>query len=279
MNKSLQSPPLEGSPLGSPRTVAATSRLVREMFAAVATRYDFLNHFLSAGLDLSWRRATARALREPLSHPDSVALDICCGTGDLAFALRRVSAGKVFAADFCQPMLERAKVKLHNVFRPVSFMGADALCLPFNSGSVDVIASAFGFRNLANYESGLCEMRRVLKPGGTLAILEFSRVRWPLFGPLFRLYFAHVLPLIGTWVSGVAGPYQYLHNSASRFPDQETLAATMRRSGFVNVRYLNFMGGVAALHLAEKGAAGGAAGQEELRYDGTRPSGGQKPKT
>ncbi|HEX5482028.1 MAG TPA: ubiquinone/menaquinone biosynthesis methyltransferase [Terriglobia bacterium] len=264
MNKSLQSPPLEGSPLGSPRTVAATSRSVREMFAAVAPRYDFLNHFLSAGLDLSWRRAAAKAVREPLARLDSVALDICCGTGDLAFALRRVSAGKIFAADFCQPMLEQAKAKSRNTSRPVSLMSADALSLPVRNGSVDVITSAFGFRNLASYELGLREIHRALKPGGVLAILEFSHVRWPLFGPLFRLYFAHVLPRVGTWVSGIRGPYQYLHNSASRFPDQETLAETMRRSGFVKVRYLNFMGGVAALHFAEKGEAEGPAGQEEI---------------
>lgn len=255
MNKSAESPMLEGSPLGSPHDINATSRSVRKMFEAVAPRYDFLNHFLSAGLDLSWRRMTAKALREPLSRPDSVALDVCCGTGDLAFALRRMSAGKVLAADFCQPMLRQAKAKMRHVLRPVSLLGADTLSLPLDDGSVDVVTSAFGFRNLANYELGLREMRRVLKSGGTLAILEFSHVQWPLFGPLFRVYFARVLPRIGTWISGVAGPYQYLHNSASRFPDQETFAEMMRHSGFLNVHYRNLMGGVAALHLGEKSEA------------------------
>jgi demethylmenaquinone methyltransferase/2-methoxy-6-polyprenyl-1,4-benzoquinol methylase len=240
--------PLEGSPLGSPSEIDSTARAVREMFEAVTPRYDFLNHFLSAGFDVYWRRATARALRTTLSEPGSLALDVCCGTGDLAFALRRVAAGTVFGADFCQPMLQRARHKLATAAGPVVFLGADALELPFRDHSVDVIASAFGFRNLANYALGLREMLRVLKPGGVIAILEFSRVRWPVFGPLFRLYFAYILPRLGTWISGTRGPYQYLYDSASRFPDQETLAKAMRRAGFVNVRYENLLGGVAALH-------------------------------
>jgi demethylmenaquinone methyltransferase/2-methoxy-6-polyprenyl-1,4-benzoquinol methylase len=245
-------PPLEGSPLGSPSEVASTARSVREMFEAVTPRYDFLNHFLSAGFDVYWRRITARTLRRTLSQPDSVALDVCCGTGDLAFALRRLAAGKVLGADFCQPMLQRARHKLQTAAGPVAFLGADALDLPFRDHSVDVIASAFGFRNLANYALGLREMLRVLKPGGVIAILEFSRVRWPVFGPLFRLYFAHVLPRLGAWISRTRGPYQYLHESASRFPDQETLAKTMRRAGFTNVSYRNLLGGVAALHQGAK---------------------------
>jgi len=249
------SQPLAGSPLGSPTDIASTARSVREMFEAVAPHYDLLNHLLSAGLDLSWRRSTAYALRKALAKPGSIALDVCCGTGDLAFALRRFSRGRVLAADFCQPMLQRASLKLrHPSLNPVSLLGADALSLPFADNSIDVITSAFGFRNLANYSAGLREMQRVLKPGGILAILEFSHVRWPVFGPLFRLYFARVLPRIGTWISGVSGPYQYLHDSASRFPDQTALEKILWDSGFAKVRYRNFMGGVAALHLAEKTA-------------------------
>src|SRR5579863_8335662 len=143
--------PLEGSPLGSPANVSSTARSVREMFESVAPRYDFLNHFLSAGMDLIWRRMTAHALRQSLSKPDSIAVDVCCGTGDLAFALRRVSKGKVFAADFCPPMLERAKSKLRRSSKSIRFLGANTLSLPFRDRSLDVIASAFGFRNLANY--------------------------------------------------------------------------------------------------------------------------------
>ncbi|MGH9406880.1 MAG: bifunctional demethylmenaquinone methyltransferase/2-methoxy-6-polyprenyl-1,4-benzoquinol methylase UbiE [Terriglobia bacterium] len=264
-------PTLEGSPLGSPQNVASASRSVREMFESVAPRYDFLNHFLSAGMDIAWRRAAARALREALGTTGSTALDVCCGTGDLALELQRVSRGRVIGADFCQPMLRRAERKLarrtSRRWRDItSFMGADALSLPFRDQTFDVIASAFGFRNLANYELGLCEMRRVLKPGGVIAILEFSRVRWPIFGRLFGLYFAHVLPLLGTWLSGVRGPYQYLHDSVSGFPDQETLAARMRTAGFSDVSFRNLMGGVAALHTGQKCRIDSEASRPELAF-------------
>lgn len=228
--------------------VASTSRSVRDMFGVVAPRYDFLNHFLSAGFDVAWRRAAARAVREPLSKPGAIALDVCCGTGDLAAALRRVAAGSVIAADFCAPMLSRARSKFHQGPAGVRLLAADTLSLPFRDGSVDVVASAFGFRNLANYALGLREMRRVLKPGGCVAILEFSRVEWPVFGPLFRFYFAHILPRVGTWLSGVAGPYQYLHDSVSRFPAQAAFAEAMRQAGFARVHYKNLLGGIAALH-------------------------------
>lgn len=245
--------PLEGSPLGSPDEIAATSRAVQEMFGVVAPRYDFLNHFLSAGMDTAWRRVTARAVAAQLSNPNSVALDVCCGTGDLAFALRRVAKGRVFGADFCLPMLRRAGLKRSRDAGRAAFLAADTLSLPFGDRSVDVIASGFGFRNLANYALGLAEMRRVLKPGGALAVLEFSRVRWPIFGPAFRFYFARILPVIGSALSGASGPYQYLHDSASRFPDQEAFATMIRDAGFSGVTYRNLTGGVAAIHLGRRG--------------------------
>ena len=132
------------------------------------------------------------------------------------------------------------------------FLEADTLALPFADEFLDVATIAFGFRNLASYVSGLREIRRVLKPQGILAILEFSQVRWPVFGPFFRFYFRHMLPKIGTWIAGVRGPYQYLHDSVSKFPNQEALSALLCAEGFQNVRHVNFTGGVAALHLAEK---------------------------
>jgi demethylmenaquinone methyltransferase / 2-methoxy-6-polyprenyl-1,4-benzoquinol methylase len=246
--------PLEGSPLGQPDDLVSTARSVRSMFEAVAPRYDFLNHFLSGGFDIYWREIAARSLREALASADSVVLDICCGTGDLALALRRIAAGMVLGADFCRPMLERAQQKTQRHSKSVIYLGADALELPLADRSVDAVTSAFGFRNLANYALGLREMLRVLKPGGTTAILEFSHVEWPVFGPLFRFYLAHMLPRLGSWISGVDGPYQYLHDSVSRFPSQELLAKAMRRAGFINVRYRNFLGGVAALHQGERPA-------------------------
>ncbi len=250
MSDRAQRPPA-GSPPGSRDDPASTARQVREMFAAVAPRYDFLNHFLSLGRDIAWRRATARALREVLAKPGSVALDVCCGTGDLSAALARYSAGVVIGTDFCHPMLRRAGEKFPPS-RGVFFLEADTLLLPFSDSSLDVVSVAFGFRNLADYARGLDEMRRVLRPEGHLAILEFSRVGWPILGSLFRFYFHRVLPRLGTWISGVAGPYQYLPDSVSRFPDQESLAAALREAGFRNVRYRNFSGGIAALHLGHK---------------------------
>lgn len=231
------------------------------MFAAVAWRYDLLNHLLSLGLDFGWRRTAARALRDALSRPGSVAADVCCGTGDLALALSRFSAGTVIGADFCYPMLQRALRKgSHSVLGDgktraqshVVFLGADALSLPFPDNSLDLVTSAFGFRNLANYEMGLQEILRILRPGGFVGILEFSQVQWPVFGPMFRFYFRALLPRIGDRISGLRGPYRYLHDSVTRFPDQKALATMMGRAGFASVRYQNLMGGVAALHIGNK---------------------------
>lgn len=257
-----------GSPLGSPDDPAGTGRAVRDMFSAIAHRYDFLNHFLSLGRDIAWRRAAAQAMRDVVARPGSVALDLCCGTGDLALELAGVSRGKVLGADFCRPMLVLAAKKTADAAPPASskangsglrqefsspiFLEADALALPFADGSLDLVTSAFGFRNLANYRRGLEEIRRVLKPGGLVAILEFSRVRWPVFGPVFRFYFRHVLRRLGTMISGVEGPYQYLPESVAKFPDQEQLAAALGQAGFGKVWYRNFSGGVAALHVGEK---------------------------
>jgi len=220
------------------------------MFSAVAPRYDLANHLLSLGRDIAWRKATAETLRSILERPDSKVADVCCGTGDLAFELERYSAGRVFGTDFCRPMLRLARRKACR--RSTLFLEADTLALPFPDEFLHAATIAFGFRNLASYPLGLREMRRVLKPRGTLAILEFSEVRWPVFGPFFRFYFRRMLPTIGTWISRVRGPYQYLHDSVSKFPNQQALSDLLRAEGFQNVRYANFTGGVAALHLAEK---------------------------
>jgi len=244
--------PGQGSPLGSGRDEATTSAAVRGMFASVAHRYDFLNHFLSVGRDIAWRRATARALQDVLARPGSRVADLCCGTGDLSFCLAGRSQGVVMGADFCHPMLVIARGKAGAQGRRVHFLEADALHLPFGDGALDAVTSAFGFRNLANYDHGIEEMRRVLKPGGRVAILEFSRVSWPVFGPLFRFYFRRVLPRIGTWISGVEGPYRYLPDSVAKFPEQDALAEKLRAAGFHKVSYVNFTGGVAALHVGER---------------------------
>jgi demethylmenaquinone methyltransferase / 2-methoxy-6-polyprenyl-1,4-benzoquinol methylase len=259
-----------GSPLGSAERPQETARAVQDMFARVAHRYDFLNHLLSARFDLWWRRVAARDLREILERPDSMAADLCCGTGDLTFAFARYSRGLVVGADFCHPMLlvarqKRSRLASKAAHQPVSgrngglartrFIEADTLRLPFRDQSLNLASMAFGFRNLASYDDGLREIHRTLRPGGVIAILEFSRMQWPVLGPLFRLYFHHILPVIGTLVSGESGPYNYLPGSVKNFPDQEALALALSERGFVNVRYRNFLGGIAALHIGVKAGA------------------------
>lgn len=257
-----------GSPIGLTGQPQDTARAVQSMFARVAPRYDFLNHLLSARFDVWWRRVTAREVREILERPDSVAADLCCGTGDLTFAFARYSRGVVVGSDFCHPMLVVAGQKrsrrasaagppndgLDGLAR-TRFIEADTLQLPFRDQSLDLASMAFGFRNLASYEDGLREIHRTLRTGGAIAILEFSHMQWPVLGPLFRFYFQHILPLIGTVVSGESGPYQYLPSSVKNFPDQEALARALREHGFVSVRYRNFLGGIAALHIGVKASS------------------------
>ncbi len=211
---------------------AAASRQVREMFSRIAPRYDLLNHALSFRRDVVWRRRVAARFREVLERPDARVLDLCCGTGDLtlAFAGESRSAGKssgaaLFSADFAHPMLVRASEKMHARNISAGLLEADALTLPFADGAFDLVATAFGFRNLANYETGLRELRRVLRPNGSLAILEFAEPRSAVFGSMFRFYFHRILPRIGGLISGNAQAYGYLPNSVARFPRPATWRA------------------------------------------------------
>src|SRR6516225_6779535 len=160
-------------PEGAKSELEASQR-VREMFTRIAPRYDLLNHLLSAQMDRSWRARTAREVQQILERADAVVLDLCCGTGDLALALKRKGRARILGADFSHPMLVRAvrKASTANGNSPICFLEADALQLPFPNESCDLVTAAFGFRNLANYEEGLQEIVRVLKPGATLAILD-----------------------------------------------------------------------------------------------------------
>jgi len=231
------------------------ARRVREMFARIAKRYDLLNHLLSGNTDKRWRRLVAKRLREVLSVEGARALDVACGTGDLALALARETGARVVGTDFCRPMLEIAARKaLANVSSEIPFVEGDALRLPFAERSFDAATIAFGLRNLSNVEVGLGELWRVLRPGGRAAILEFSRPVVPGFRALFQFYFTRVLPRLGGTLSGSRGAYEYLPDSVSRFPDQKRLAEMMREAGFVSVEYKNLTGGVAALHLGTRPA-------------------------
>lgn len=241
------------------RDEAEAARRVREMFGAIAGRYDFLNHLLSFSCDRWWRRKTARRVRDKLRAGARV-LDICCGTGDLAFSIEKAaqsgtgSGAEIFGADFVHPMLVRAREKAARRESRARFVAADALRLPFADAALDLVAVAFGFRNLANYADGIAELRRVLRPGGTLAILEFAEPRGAFFGRLYRFYFQKILPVVGGLVSGNRRAYGYLPASVARFPSPEKLAEQLRAAGFAPVGFERWMGGIVALHLAERGA-------------------------
>ena len=217
------------------------------MFAGIAGRYDLLNHLLSGNTDRRWRRLVADRLRPALT-PGARALDVACGTGDLSIAISEAGEAQVFGVDFCRPMLDLAAQKASGGERAIPFIEGDALRLPFADESFEVVTIAFGLRNLSSVEGGLRELRRVLRPGGRAAILEFSRPVLPGFRALFRFYFRRVLPRIGGIISGSRGAYEYLPDSVSRFPDQMGLAALMREVGFEEVAYRNLTGGIAALH-------------------------------
>jgi demethylmenaquinone methyltransferase / 2-methoxy-6-polyprenyl-1,4-benzoquinol methylase len=224
---------------------------VRDMFARVAHHYDLANHLLSFNIDRLWRAHTARRLGPLLERPGARALDICCGTGDLLLALERAGRASVLGSDFCHPMLAAAGAKIRGRGRTALLFASDALRLPLPGASLDLLTVAFGFRNLANYASGLAEFRRVLKPGGTAAILEFSQPRNAAFAVIYNFYSRWILPRIGGALSGSGEAYRYLHDSVRRFPAAPQLADDMRRQGFVNVRYEYLTGGIVALHLGQ----------------------------
>lgn len=222
---------------------------VREMFSNIAGRYDVLNHLLSANVDKSWRRLVAERVKQKLPSSHALVLDVACGTGDLSQTLFESTGARVVGTDFCRPMLSIAAEKLHHNIRLIE---SDALHLPFADCSFDVVTIAFGLRNLSSVENGLVEMRRVLKPGGWMAVLEFSKPSNKILRAVFGVYFTRLLPLMGGVISGSRSAYTYLPASVSRFPDQSELLQMMQQAGFSQVSYENLTGGIAALHLAGK---------------------------
>jgi demethylmenaquinone methyltransferase / 2-methoxy-6-polyprenyl-1,4-benzoquinol methylase len=252
--------PLPGTRPEGTRDEREAAARVRDMFTRIAPRYDFLNHLLSFSLDRIWRRRTAGHFSHILRRPDARILDLCCGTGDLAFALARaqsralglVRRKPILGSDFVEAMLVRAREKARNDPHAPAFAAGDALRLPFSDASFDLVTTAFGFRNLANYEDGLREFARVLKQGGELGILEFTE---PGSGPLagtFRFYFRHILPRIGAAISGNSEAYAYLPNSVKKFPSPPELATLMERCGFADVRIASWNFGTVILHSARR---------------------------
>ena len=250
-------PKSPGAGAASTRDEQDISQAVQSMFDGIAPRYDLLNHVLSANVDRIWWKRTARIFASILRNPDSAVLDMCCGTGDMTLALlrQRPANGKpVVALDFSHEMLERAKEKFASpefANFGVITMEADALHMPLPDNSIDLITTAFGFRNLANYEAGLREIARVLRPGAQVGILDFNEPGG-LFGKIYSVYFRHILPRIGRTLSGASAPYEYLPHSVHRFPKPEEMLAMMRACGFVQATWIPYTFGIAGLYRAVK---------------------------
>ena len=241
---------------------ASAAQAVRQMFDAIAPRYDLLNHVLSANVDRLWWRRTARRFRAVLADPDASVLDVCCGTGDMTLALLKLrprGARPVLAADFARGMLSRGAQKFaaRKPGEPGAVaIEADALHLPLPSGSLDLIVTAFGFRNLANYEAGLREFHRVLKPGGQLGILDFSEPGG-LLGKAYAVYFRRVLPAIGRAICGPVsrgkdGPYSYLPRSVGNFPPPAEMLKLMQATGFAQCAWQPYTFGIAGLYTGKR---------------------------
>ncbi len=257
-------PVIGAAPAGADDPDAA-ARAVREMFASIAPRYDLLNHVLSCNVDRLWWRRTARTFAPILAQADARVLDLCCGTGDMTFALRKQagdstaqgSTPQICGADFSHAMLQRARMKsLDKISQdgnsPVPhWIEADALRLPFPDRHFALVTSAFGFRNLADYDAGLREIARVLRPGGECGILDFGEPKG-VIGHFYRFYFKQILPRVGTLLSGVRGPYAYLPNSVERFPEPQEMLARMRAAGFRQASWTPYTFGIAGLYRGKK---------------------------
>ena len=227
---------------------------VQQMFDTIAPRYDLLNHVLSVGIDRWWWLRAARAVRPILIRPEAIVVDLCCGTGDMTLALlkhrpKQSGEAPILAIDFSHNMLSRGAQKFapHNII-PIE---ADALHLPLADNSVDLVTSAFGFRNLSNYEEGLAELHRVLRPNGQIAILDCNQPDG-LTGALYSLYFKKILPRIGGLISGDSGAYSYLPASVERFPRPPRMKQLITQAGFSNARWTGYTFGTAGLYQATK---------------------------
>jgi demethylmenaquinone methyltransferase/2-methoxy-6-polyprenyl-1,4-benzoquinol methylase len=232
----------------------SAAHAVRQMFDEIAPRYDLLNHVLSMSVDRLWWRRTARTFSHILSRGDVRVLDLCAGTGDMSVALRAIAEkangnAAICALDFSHPMLQHGLAKYGaKKIQPVE---ADALQLPLADNSLDLVVSAFGFRNLANYDAGLREIFRVLKPAGEVGILDFSEPGG-LLGKLYGFYFRRVLPRIGALISGVRSAYEYLPASVHKFPLPQQMLARMEAAGFKEASWSPYTCGVAGLYRARK---------------------------
>ncbi len=236
-------------------TEADAANHVRSLFDGIAPSYDRLNHLLSFGLDRFWWHDTARRFADILAQPHAHVLDICCGTGDMTAALmkrRPAAAEPLTGLDFSAAMLGRARKKY--AASNVRWMEGDAMHLPFADSSFDLVTAAFGFRNLANYEAGLREIARVLRPGGTLGILECNQPTG-FKGFLYNLYFHGILPIVGGLLSGARAAYRYLPASVARFPRPPQMLRMMAEAGFTGNSWHGYLFDAAGLYQGRKTAA------------------------
>jgi demethylmenaquinone methyltransferase/2-methoxy-6-polyprenyl-1,4-benzoquinol methylase len=264
MNQEMNQRIVGAAPAGVPDRESA-AQAVREMFTLIAPRYDLLNHVLSFNIDRLWWWRTARKFDAILQRPDARVLDLCCGTGDMTFALHRRAlrrragsrASQILGADFSHAMLQRAAAKAvekaaeKGGSATLRWIEADALRLPFPDEHFNLVTSAFGFRNLADYDAGLREIARVLAPGGECGILDFGEPGG-LIGRCYRIYFKRVLPAVGTMISGVRGPYAYLPTSVERFPAPDEMLVRMRQAGFREASWTPYTFGIAGLYRGVK---------------------------
>ena len=239
---------------------AQAARAVQQMFDSIAPRYDLLNHVLSASVDRLWWWQTARKFRAILADPNAAVLDVCCGTGHMTRAMlkgRPIDSRPILAADFAREMLARGarRFAARNPGQPAAIaIEADALHLPLRGASLDLIVTAFGFRNLANYEAGLREFARVLKPGAQLGILDFAEPGG-LIGKVYAVYFRRVLPAIGRMICGKDGPYNYLPASVAKFPPPAEMLDLMRATGFTQCAWQPYTFGIAGLYTGVRSNA------------------------
>jgi demethylmenaquinone methyltransferase/2-methoxy-6-polyprenyl-1,4-benzoquinol methylase len=258
-------------PANEPTEHAAAAH-VRGIFNSIAPSYDRLNHLLSFGLDRRWWNKTARAFAPILARPEARVLDLCCGTGDMTAALLKVrpqppagcpihdssivmgGVAPIIGLDFSAEMLTRARAKFPTPQHNVLWVEADAMHLPYPDGTFDLITAAFGFRNLTNYAAGLAELHRVLRPGGSLGILEANQPDG-LSGALYTLYFRHILPIIGGLLSGDRAAYRYLPASVARFPRPPQMLALLREAGFDHPSWDGYLLRAAGLYRAVKPAS------------------------
>jgi demethylmenaquinone methyltransferase/2-methoxy-6-polyprenyl-1,4-benzoquinol methylase len=227
---------------------------IRRMFGRIAPWYDFLNHLLSLNVDTHWRRKLTRLVPPTPGRP---VLDLCTGTGDLAFALDRAAGGRcpVTASDFVPEMLAiaRKKGEKRGTTGRVEFVEADAQHLPFDADRYDLVTCSFGLRNVTDTDRGLSEMVRVAAPGGRVAVLEFSKPRGKVLGPLYQWYFRRVLPRVGNlFAKNEDSAYKYLPESVLNFPDGEQLAAKLRQHGLKDVWFKPLTFGIATLYVGRK---------------------------